>query len=1174
MPNFWTKEQNDAILADRNNLLVCAAAGSGKTAVLCERILEKIITKGEDITDFLIVTFTVAAANELKEKLARKIKEALAANPKDSHLKHQLSCIGIADISTIDSFCLNIVKENFQDLGLPAKLRIADENELKVLEHKLMTEVVEDFYIKSADGKSDLFLDAADIFSDAKSDAVFVESLIKIYREYINFPMPEKRQRMFCRKLMNEYEEYKNNSLDFFDTSCGDIIRKEIKERINSCLASLNTALGLCREDIRLTEKYLPAIEDDIRYLSAISADSYAKTREILSEYRPKKFLPLTNFEDEALKERIASLRNYAKESIGQLRQLILLDEEEIFGQIKRTAEINSVICDIIEEFDSRYRAEKLEGGMMSFSDSTHYAFKILVKDFDYDTLTFERSSHAQEIAEKFKEIFIDEYQDVNLLQDIIFSAISKGENRFMVGDIKQSIYAFRGASPDIFKGYRDSFKDYEDKDSGKSVKIFLKNNFRCDSSVIDLTNALFSRLMNIKGKNDYLDEDKLVFTKTEDLKLPAEITLFDTDSSEYFYIAKRIRSLIDENITVEDRPLSYGDVAILTRDVKELAKIKEVLDTLGIPADAGGGEKVLDSLEVICAMAFLKAVDNPLDDISLVCLMTSPVFAFTSAQLLKIRQCSPNTAFYFALKGYDGEHKEKTEHFLEVLDDLRERSHKLSVDKLLWYIYDNISLVEILCRNRPEKRRKNLLCLHEYARNFEAVSHRGLGAFIEYIDSIRENGGGTVMGAQSGDFVRLMTAHKSKGLEFPVCFVAGLGKSFNTSDLRERMIFSPSLGRAFYLKDETGYVRLNTILRRAAVIEKNSRENDEELRLLYVAMTRAKHKLILTGTVQYKKSLYEKYTVSLLCDSLFDTSVSDASSYLEMLIYALSENKAFTDAFERYMQRNESSCASETGLKVDVICDAEEAQVSENKREKLPAPIFEGEKIAKYVNYLYPHTDAVTLPYKLSVSELRAGLLDEAKKPELIVLKEAPDFLSQATVSIAAQQGTAMHTFMQFADFDRCVKLGTAAEAERLVQDEFITPVQSTLLEHGRLIRFFESPLYKEMSKSPALFREKRFNLRLPAERFLKDKSKLKEKDLFILVQGVIDCFYKKENRYIVVDFKTDRVPNTPEGEEILRTRHSEQLHYYKLAVEEITGEHVIQTLIYSFALNREIKV
>ena len=1200
----FTKNQQNAIDSRDCSLIISAGAGSGKTAVLTERILERVCDENDtcNINDFLIVTFTKAAAKELSDRIRKKLSERAAKDTGNKKIVRNIALMPLAKIMTINAFCYEIVRENFQKLGLPATVRIADEAEISVIRNKIMNEVVDEYFEEKGDDTA--FLSAYEIFSSSKNDGGFIDTLLSLDLKLSNVTDREG----FCRYVAEGYREICSSS-EFFDTDFGKKVKNHIKTMADETANTLEKLMQSCSGYDVLIEKYYPVIEHEFEFARAIyhACDKgYDSVRSEVSSHKVATFagkiIP-KSFENPALKDAVSSSKKAVADVFyDEVSRLCACSDELLKLAAEDTYNVISKLFELVDEFEKRLSARKKELSLLEFSDAERYTLSLLVKEFSPFTVT----DFAKSLRERYKEIYIDEYQDVNPLQDAIFKAISKqkdgGEcNRFMVGDIKQSIYRFRGARSEIFMSYRDSFSDIDTDANAK--RIFMSDNFRCSRAVIGLTNLLFERLMGVY----YGEGDRLCFARHEELDISEKVKMiaFEYNSDiadgvsspeiEAAIIAGEIRKIVNNPDYTDSngRMYKYSDVGILARNKASLKVFESVFNALGIPAFCSFGESFYGKKEIILCLDILNAIDNPERDIYLAGFMRSFAGGFSDDELALIKHKHRDMSLYRSVVNYslceNGEDEALSVKCREFVDNLRfyrTYSRGKSADKLLWKLYCDMDILN-MCSSEfftgdKKGTRKNLLKLYQMARDFSKTSFHGVGAFIEYINGSMENSDVKAERELLSDGVSLMTIHSSKGLEFPVCFVSSLAKQFDKRDEKERLVFSESSGIAVKLCDtkgikstesEGGLVSIDTPYRRFIASCLDGELMDEEIRILYVALTRARDRLILTSAFPKKIANAMKDIAS----AGFTGKYSTLNNYFSIIMSALANESVLFPYFSAAgMSFDASSFDAEAFLDCTFI-DAENAkQIYDGMTE---ADIYEEETedftgtnkelldvLLKKRNFKVEVSD---LPSKITVSMLKKGLIDEENlvSDEKKVCEEEtyPLFVTGEKAADGAEKGTAMHMFMQFCDFENC-EADCEKEADRLFENGFIDKRQREILEIQRLKDFFATDFYKNIKNSRKIYREQRFNL--AANAF--DGNMAED----ILVQGVIDLFYENDDgTYTVVDFKTDRVFG--EGaEETLIDRHKEQLMYYKKAAEDMTEREVKHCFIYSFSLMKEIEV
>ncbi len=1203
----FTQNQQNAIDTRDCSLIISAGAGSGKTAVLTERILERICDENDDcnINDFLIVTFTKAAAKELSDRIRKKLSLRAREMPHNKKIIKNIALMPLAKIMTINAFCYEIVRENFQKIGLPSSVRIADESEIAVIRQKLMNRIVDEYF--ENDGDDEVFLAAYEIFSSSKNDEGFIETLLTLDLKLSNVADREG----FCKNVLKAYRQVSDKE-EFFDTEIGSKTKNYIQNTAEKTMEVLQKLMNACAPYGVLMDKYYPVLEHEFEFARSVyhaCEKGYGNVRDVVNSHTVATFkgrnIP-SSFENPALKEAVSEGKKASADKFFEDMQALLLCSPLLLKTAADDVErIVAKLLEIVARFEERLLERKKELSIMEFSDAERFTLSLLVKSFS----PFEVTDFAKNLSESYKEIYIDEYQDVNPLQDMIFKAISKqkpdGEyNRFMVGDIKQSIYRFRGARSEIFSSYRDTFVDLESE--GNAKRIFMSDNFRCSESVIGLTNLLFERLM---GKM-YTEGDRLNFARPEEKKIDGKVDMCVFEYNKNFadgvsapeleaaLICDKIKKIVNnpEYTDSDGRMYSFSDIGILAKNKAELRVFESILNSCGIPSHCNFGESFFGKKEVLLCINILNSIDNPERDIYLAGFMRSFAGGFSDDELAIIKNKYRKLSLYRAVITFSEDMKESYPElsercgaFVEKLREYRAYSRGKSADKLLWKLFTDMDLLNFCCSdsftNDKKGTRKNLLKLYQMAREYSKTSFRGAGAFIEYFNGSKENSDVKAEREIFGDSVTLMTIHGSKGLEFPVCFVSGLSKKFEKRDERAKLCFSENEGIALKLSDtaginsiesETGLVTVETPFRYFISKQMGVERFEEDVRILYVAMTRARDMLIVTSA--FSKKVENAMTDVTGCG--FSKEYGKCNNFVMLMLSALAGESVIAPYYaaagksyeptcfeaEKYLE-----CSYLSGEEIKELYDSIVSQDADEQVQDKNCAVDEellGE-LSKLGAFKYVHSD---LPSKITVSHLKKGLIDEEPDVKDGVAKgnevkepEPPLFVTGERQADGAEKGTAMHMFMQFADYKNCEN-DCEKEADRLLSMGFIDKTQRGLLDTARLREFFSSEFYLSFKNSKKLYREQRFNLDL--ESFETELSG------DVLVQGVIDLFYENDDgTYTVVDFKTDRVFGDG-AEQLLIDRHKEQLMYYKRAVEEMTGQRVRDVLIYSFSLMKEISV
>ena len=1180
----WTPEQSAAISLRDRTLLVSAAAGSGKTAVLTERIIKKLTDKENpsDISRFLIVTFTKAAASELKSRISKAISEAISEDPSSKHLARQLLLLNSAKISTIHSFCLDVIKKNLQALDLPRGLSVANDTEMLLYSREIMNEIIDSAYsgIFLPGHEIENFEDFIDTFAKNGDDGEVTEIFLALYKKLMSYPDGTEFLSLWSDILKNDVKN------TFFASSHGKLIINNLSEKSEYLLLRYNLLFEAIRKNDEVAyNKYLPVITEDISFISSLhgslSSGRADLARKFVESFTPARQPSLPKGHTSEFNDRLKDIRNEMKDLIKKsVRPLLDIPEDIIREQTLRTSDIVNSLYHILTAFDIRFKEEKLKMLKLDYNDIERYAFSLLVKDGKPTEL-------ARELSESFDEIYIDEYQDTNSVQDMIFSSVAKENNRFMVGDIKQSIYGFRGAAPENFARYRDAFELYDvnkNPSDAKPTTVFLADNFRCDNSVVNFCNIVFSRLFtNNTGRIKYYPHDNLVCSKSDgkesNTKVKVVLAQNPTDDTqgitEADYIANEIAALLKNGHNKDGSAIKPSDIAVLVRAKNSSVEIEEKLNDLGINTSNNIDVEFFENPEILLMVSLLNTIDNPNRDIYLAGTLKSPIFRFTLDELVKIRASSKAPSLYGALVEYTNETGfEKGRYFLDKLSLFRQLTTGTRIDKLIWKLYKECSLFRIVADNHspdetPLSARENLMLLYKYARGFESSTFKGLNAFINYVDDIimqKTKLPGKGAGKEAADSVKIMTVHQSKGLEFPVVFLAATNKNISSGlDSRQPVLIDRNIGVSVDITDPLKVSKISTLHRTALDIRMKENAYEEEMRILYVALTRAREKLYVTGNFKDPAKEIEKAkeNASNLCKYV----VMRNTSYMQLILTTLFNSG-----------EGDFECIVADSIENSVSLDSNVTSTND------------GDVLFKNINdnlkFRYPWESVISVPSKLSVSELSRDALDsDDEEDEERLLNKldtiVPSFMAENPKSVTgADRGTATHIFMQFCDFDLAEKSGVEEEIARLVNRHYITSQVSELIDVKKAQKFFCGKLYLETVKNAKnVRREYRFNIELPASDFTENaelKKTLENETLF--VQGIIDCFVENtDGTLTLIDYKTDYIPDEmsfDEACEMLTNRHKSQLSYYRRALEMISKNKVSKVYIYSFALGREIDI
>lgn len=1158
----WTADQQKAIDARKGTLLVSAAAGSGKTAVLVERVIQRICDSENPcgVENLLIVTFTNAAAAQMKEKIFAAIGKKIAENPSDKRLRRQQLMLPCANICTIDSFCIGLVRENFHALGISPDFALLDEGRLSILRSQAVNSVVE----KLHEEQSQSFLTLSELISDNKNDNKLIDAILKLYNLSRAYPFPER----WLRSLAEEF----NNPQPAAESPWGKTVLKYIAQLLNTCKVDAEHCICVLAGEPELEAKYRPAFEADRQLFEQLIENaaecSWDEAVELFGNIVFSKMSAAPRGYESSAKEICKSTREAYKKQISGISKLLCVSEEEHKADVEQLAPVISELIDAVLKFSEEFSRLKEEENGADFSDTLHLALKLLVEP---DGNGYVKTPLAIGLSENYAEILVDEYQDVNKAQDMIFSALSKDENNlFMVGDVKQSIYRFRQAMPEIFLARRDGMEEYEN--GNYPAKVTLGKNFRSRSGVTEIVNFIFSSLMSRDAggldydKNEFL-EAAAEYSETDGAD--TEVCLIETDKNNFLaaqarYAAVYIEKAVANGMEFKGGKASYGDFCILLRSVKNCAK--EFMDEFtarGIPfsCEAGGG--FLSSPEIMFMISLLKIIDNPVDDIPLTAVMLSPVFGFTPDDLAEMRAAQRKGYVYHCLVQSAESGNKKSADFLERIKNMRRISSTVSAGELVRRLIEETGYNAIVAAMKDSaKRRANLNCFIDLANKYESTGKKGVSGFIRYIDSIIKSGGdvaGSEPKADEGNSVKIMTIHKSKGLEFPVCFVAACEKKYGDLSLKEDLLIAPESGIG--IKTCSGAAKYDTLARIAAKLEIKKAEHSEELRVLYVALTRPKEKLIiLSSSPDWSKEL-SKIAANIRDEQLIDPfTVINFSSYSECILSALIRHP------DAHALRNAAGISAsvaipcQSPLKTQIVSDNFDIQEIPKAAERAKPDKETIKEIEKRLNYIYPYAELEGI-----VAKRIASKLDSEDIGGEYFASRKPAFAGKDKLT-PAQRGTATHRFMQYADYEKAGK-SVESELERLVEQGMLTETEANVVDKKAVSVFFESELAKRILSSKKVYKEYAFTAAVPLGEMEPD---VKSGDEVIIIEGVADCAFVENGELIIIDFKTDRASDGAE----LAEKYREQLSVYRRCLAEVIGLPVKQTLIYSFRLNETVEI
>ena len=1210
----FTDDQQKIIDSRNQSLLVTAAAGSGKTAVLVQRILERITDKNNpiDIDHILCLTFTEAAAAEMKARLLKRINEKLSETPDDAHLQHQSVLVHRAFIMTIDAFCNYVVSNHFQEIDLEPGMRIMDSGEEKILRQTVIDDYFEELYLLPEDDETrERFIMAIESLSERGDDSVLKELIFKITDSASSFPYPNE----WLENALDQYRDVSSGKADWLD-GLSERVLMDIKEALDL----LDKALDICSEishDSGL--KSIQAYYDDIdaAYQKAIKQEESFERLKVLSEFfsgSPRgsfgRFTKKKECPEES--EIIAGLRKNADEIIKDLMGgFFKFSFETAIKTMEEMTPLVEAIVSIAKNYEKKFKEEKKKASLMSFNDCEHYALDILTQKEGNEYVPTET---AEELADFFEEVMCDEYQDSNEIQEALLNAVSRerrGEyNRFVVGDVKQSIYRFRKANPGLIMS-----KMAEYKEDGVQRRIDLSSNFRSRENVLGSCNQIFEKIMRSEfggisyderarlylGATDYDNQAKNLSTE---LHILNRATKDETEDNKYYQQAKLIAKIIKQNVGKtlvsgkaekegEIRPLrkaEYKDFAILLRNLAMSEDLSRAFSEEGIPLYVTTSKGYYDSPEVITLLSFLKIIENPRADLPLYRVLSSPIFGFSDEELAIIKAKSSGDCLCFydrILEFCDEEGSElekKCDSFVDSLRSYRALSFYESVSNIIARIIEDTGFLHfVLSMPNGDQRARNIDLLLDKAQAFEKNGDSGLFRFIEYIN-LAVNEFGDDMGPASvidedANMVKVYTIHKSKGLEFPVCIVADTDHGFNTMDTKEAFLMDSKYGLACKFFSPEKRVKKKTLLHKFFADREVNETKAEELRLLYVAATRAKEKLIFVGAVDPKKDdienglsageerfkEYKKLLDHRIDGKLFPVSyIRNCNNLLSFILLGLCDDDKVLKTYN-YSDIEEKTVEE----KIDILTRKNELPIIISQNEKKDEVIKE---LSQKFSLAYSHQELEGLFTKTSVSELKKSAYEKAKEESR---EEAKPLIKNHEENAGTEYGTAHHRVMELLDLssvlgkpdDESAYEEIKSQINTMVKEGYIPSSYIGIVNVKKILTFIKTDSGSKMAlaeKRGDLYREAQFFLGIPAS-LLRDEFPEEET---LLVQGIIDVYWEEEDGLVILDYKTDRI-NV--GQELI-DRYETQMFYYKKALEDATGKKVKKCILYSFCLAEEV--
>ena len=1225
----WTKEQEQAIYEKNTNILVAAAAGSGKTAVLVERIINKIINENIDIDKLLVVTFTNAAASEMRERVLNAIYEKLENDSENQNLQRQITLLNKASICTIDSFCLDVVRNHFYELdNVSPNFRIGDTTEIELLKQ----EIIEEIFEKKYEEEDKDFNTLINTYTSYRDDTPLKEIILKIYNYIQSNPFPEKwlNEKIEMFNLEGKKEEYS----DFSNTVWGEELLKEVEEELIDDITALQDIEESLSFDPELN-KFWQTIRSDIDMLQTLknNLDNWDRAYEISKNINfvtwPRKKI------ESSIKEEAKIIRDDVKKKLNKvINKILICDSDEAKQDIQDMYNVLDKLKYVILEFQEEFSKRKRERNIVDFNDIEHFALKILLKETEEGKI--EPTDVAKKYKEKYIEMAIDEYQDSNLVQEYILNAVSKGDNIFMVGDVKQSIYKFRQAMPELFLDKYKNYKKIEDKKQEDNLKIKLFKNFRSRENVLKFTNLIFQDIMsNLLGDIEYNQEEYLNLGAQypeEKQNLNTEINIIDLKENEEEqsnvstedlnenveneeqqeriedielearFVANKIREIVQNKYQIWDakkdtyRDIKYKDIVVLLRSTSNIAPIfEQEIIRLDMPVFSDSSQEYLDSIEIQTIMSLLKIIDNPMQDIPLVTVLRSNIGKFTDDELVEIRLSDKYENYYTCMKkaklDVNPKLKDKIQRFFESIEEWRKEQEYLSLDELIWKIYIDTGYYNYVgLMPNGVLRQANLKMLFQRAKQYESSNFKGLYNFINFIEKLRLSSGD--LGAakligENDDVIRIMSIHKSKGLEFPVVFLSSTGKQFNLMDLNQNILLHQEMGIGVKYINYERQVQYDTLTKTAMRNKILVETLSEEMRILYVALTRAKEKLFITGlSKDYEKEAeniekqicrYPKYL-----DKINPILVKKYKRYLDwiMLVYNY-EKETAKNFIDFNIYKKKELLNSFENIKKEEIDAKEFLEKQDIDNDKI-------KKIEEILNWSYDYELSTTIPTKTSVTKIKQmqneeniettldNYLIDVEKDEENKEKiqennlPKPQFLRKEDDDkiTSAQKGTLVHLCLQKLNEKQEY---TLQEIKDLINElelkQIITNKEARSISTYKILAFTKSTIWKELRKAKTVEKEKPFYINIPAKEIYNQEI---EED--ILVQGIIDLYYINENdELVLVDYKTDYVEKGKEEE--LLNKYRKQLDLYKRALESALNRKVDKVYIYSVYLEKEIE-
>ena len=1170
MAEELTKQQEQAVKDRGGNLLVSAAAGSGKTKVLVDRLLSYLMDEKEpaNVDDFLIITYTKAAASELRGKIAAKLSERIAQMPQNYHLQRQMQRLYLAKISTVHSFCSEILREYAYNLDLSADFRVAEETECLQHQNKILEQLLNESYDRVGDDPDlQTFIDTQGF---GRNDGMIPRIIMKVYNSAMCHLNPED----WLDKCISDADT--DGLTDASETTWGAYLIDQLKSSVNAHIQALEKC-AVAAAETEGFDKVCALLNDTINQLRALA--ELNKWDQIVDhpgiDFGKLTFPRGMSDSDQAL--RIKAIRNACKDHVAKLMKGFADHSEKILDDLAVTGASARGLIKLVREFSDRYTALKRSRRIMDFSDLEHYMLRLL-----YGKNHTGRTVAAREIGDRFREIMVDEYQDSNSVQDAIFAALTeKRNNCFMVGDVKQSIYQFRLADPSIFLKKYDQYVPAENARPGDPRKVLLTKNFRSAGQVIAAVNDVFSGCMSTEvGDLEYGEQERLYEgIKHEKLDVP-EIEFYaidvqeDTYDEESSFVAQRIAQMLDGKHMIRDkegfRPVRPDDIVILLRSPGSVgADFCYALEQRGIRCTMGGGVDLLQTEEIRLIHALLQTIYNPMLDIPLVTVLSSRVFGFKANELAEIRSQNSGYNFYRALKKHNSE---QARSFLTMLEELREYARMNSLSGLIQKIISVTRFDSIYAAmDNGADRVRNIKAFTQYISAYESTGAKELGQLLAHLEAVAEKGMSVSADSGNAGCVTIMSIHKSKGLEFPVVFLSALSRRFNHDNSTAQVLCHKNMGLGLSCVDRENRVRYPSLSKKAIASKIVSDDVSEEMRVLYVALTRAKDRLIMT----YAAKNVEKDIAEVACridysgKSLLSADATCPGHWILQTVVKRTEAGALLQHTVSPDCRN----VSEEPWKIDLVtADQDATSIDSESREDKQLPEDVISKMSTSLSFEYPYLSATTAPSKQTATQLKGRNKDHeaAENTEgkrFIPLRfRKPSFISDEKTSL--DYGNTVHLIMENIRYDCCTDLeGVKAELLRLSADGFVKAEDAQKIDPQAIFGFFETELGQRMMNAPDLLREFKFSVLVGGQ----DYSCTCEEDK-VLLQGVVDCALIEDDGVTVVDFKTDRITEKDLDQAVDAYRF--QVKAYSDALTRIYDKPVKAAYLYFFKLNKLVSV